>query len=107
MPNKPIVRKPKDLIPSIRKIDKLSAVLQKLPPEAFMKAIDIVTDVIRANKIMDARQQEFEHSLVTIREIHMDKKERLHLLMGILREVNLDEASQRRLVEAICKIAED
>jgi hypothetical protein len=86
--------------------DRFSAVFQTIPPEAITRIVDVVADVIRASKIMEAQQQRFEHDLAMLREGNMDRKERLQLLAVLLREAGLSEALQDKLVESICKIAE-
>lgn len=82
------------------------ALLEKLPPEAILKVVDVVSDVIRANKVMDGREQEFQHQLTMMREKNIDKKEKLNLLSLLLANPRLAENSLAQIVTAICNIAE-
>jgi hypothetical protein len=84
----------------------VTAALEKVPVEAVIKVVDLVADVVRANKIMQGRGQEFEHTLALLREGNMDRKERMSMLSHLLMQIQLSEEAQMRLVEGICKIAE-
>ena len=52
----------------------VTAALEKVPVEAVIKVVDLVADVIRANKIMESRGQEFEHKFTLLREGNLDRK---------------------------------
>lgn len=84
----------------------LERVLDRVPPEAVTKAIEIVADVVRANKVIEARAQEFEHELSTLRESNIDRKDRMGMLIDLLGRMRLPNEVQSRVVESICKIAE-
>jgi hypothetical protein len=86
--------------------DSLSVVLEKVPAEAVMSIVDLVVGVVRANKIMEGREQEFQHTVAKLRETNLDRKERMAMLAGLLRELDLKEEPQLRLIESICRIAE-
>jgi len=82
------------------------AALEKVPVEAVTKVIDLVADVVRANKMMEGKEQEFEHKLTLLREGNLDRKERMSVLSNLLMQIQLSEEAQMRLVDSICKIAE-
>jgi len=80
--------------------------LEKIPAEAVIKVVDLIVDVVRANKVMEGREQEFQHTIIKLRETNLDRKERMGMLANLLRELDLKEDAQMRLVEGICRIAE-
>lgn len=82
------------------------AALEKLPAEAIITVVDLVADVIRANKIMESRDQEFEHKFSLLREGNLDRKQRMSMLSDLLLQIEFSEEAQMRLVNSICKIAE-
>ncbi|MGO9572356.1 MAG: hypothetical protein ACLP5H_32980 [Desulfomonilaceae bacterium] len=86
--------------------DVLIAALDKIPAEAIISVVDLVADVVRANKTMEGRSQEFEQTLVVLREKNMDRKERMATLSSLLRNLNLNDDAQMKLVDSICRIAE-
>lgn len=84
----------------------VAAALEKIPVEAVVKVIDLIADVVRADKTMQGRSQEFEHKLTLLREGNMDRRERMSMLSNLLLQIDLTEEAQMRLVDSICKIAE-
>jgi hypothetical protein len=84
----------------------VSAALEKVPVEAVMRVVDLVADIVKANKIMEGRSQEFEHKLTLLREGNLDRKERMSMLSNLLLQLEFSEETQIRLVESICRIAE-
>ena len=92
--------------PGVSSIQNLGQVLDKVPPEAIVKAVEIVADVLRANKVMEARDQEFEHELTILQEGNLDRKERLRLLIDLVARTSLPDDAQSRIIDSICNIAE-
>ncbi len=89
-----------------RRGDVVIAAIEKIPPQAILSVVDIIADVARSTKAMEESRLDFEQTLTTLREKHMDRKERMAMLAGLLRELNLAEKAQAQLVESICRIAE-
>jgi hypothetical protein len=84
----------------------LTAALEKVPVEAVIKVVDLVAEVVKANKVMESKGQEFEHQFTLLREGNMDRKDRMSMLSHLLMQIEFSEAAQMRLVESICRIAE-
>ena len=84
----------------------VTAVLEKIPTEAILKVVDLVADVARANKTIEGKSQEFEHTLTMLREGNLDRRERMSMLSNLLTQMDLNEEAQMRLVDSICRIAE-
>lgn len=92
--------------PEASSLQALKHVLDRVPPEAITKAVDIIADVVRANKVIEAREQEFEHELSMLREINLDRKDRLRMLIDLMARISLTDDAQSRIVDSVCKIAE-
>ena len=86
--------------------DKSLEILDRIPKEAMSKIVDLFVDVVRANKIMDANEQKFEHEIEKIRENHSDRKHRMETLGMILNHPNISEKDRSMLIQSICHIAE-
>ena len=81
-------------------------VLDKLPPEAVFKVVDTVCDIIKANKSMDSKDQEFEQRLAIMRETNSNSKDNMKLLMALIFKSELSEDIIGKIVTSICNIAE-
>ena len=84
----------------------IGVLLNALPLETIGNVVSILRDVIHANKIMENNRQEFEHQLQMLQEKHLDRKERLQLLMGLVSSPNMPEGCIEKIVDSICNIAE-
>jgi hypothetical protein len=42
--------------------------VEKLPPEAIIKIVDIIADIAHANKILEGNDQAFQQNLTMLRE---------------------------------------
>lgn len=80
--------------------------VEKLPPEAILKIVDVIADIARANKILEGNDQEFRQNLTMLREKHLDRKDRMSLLNIILSNPQLSEKDISQIVTSICNIAE-
>lgn len=83
------------------------SLLEKLPPEAVITIVEVFADVVRANKTMEGKDQEFQHQLVMLREKNLSRKESLALLSTLLSHPQLSQEDISIVVTAICNIAED
>ena len=88
-------------------MEKSFEILANVPPQVFLEIIETFSHTIKANKIMEGRQQEFEHQLTLIKETNLDTKERINMLVQLLQSQDFPEKAQMTLVETICKIAEE
>lgn len=86
--------------------EKSLAILDKVPPDVMIKITETIFDIAKANKTMEGKQQEFEHQLTLIREGNFDRKERATMLVQLLKDMDLPEPAQIKLIDSICKIAE-
>ncbi|MCK6627205.1 MAG: hypothetical protein L6R45_18775 [Anaerolineae bacterium] len=80
--------------------------VEKLPPEAIIKIVDIIGDIAHANKILEGNDQAFQQNLTMLREKNLDRKDRLDLLSAILSSPQLSEKDISQIVTSICNIAE-
>lgn len=80
--------------------------LEKLPPEAILEVAKTASEVLKANKVMEGREQEFSHKIELVKEKNSDRKERINILSSILNNPEVPKDSKSEIVRSICRIAE-
>lgn len=81
-------------------------VLTRVPPSAWFRLLDGIAQVIKSRALAAERQAEFERTLLTLRDTHDRKMDKLRLLSELIRSDVLDAEQRSRMVDIICKAAE-
>ena len=84
----------------------MNKLLDKLPADAIINVVNVVGEVIKANKLMEIKDQEFQNQIQIIQSQNTDRNERLRLLMEFIANPKMPETSVSQIVSSICKIAE-
>lgn len=80
-------------------------VLRALPPEAIVKAVEVIGDVIRARTALSARNAEFLAELEVLRTKSADRERVMTLVSNLLLGAVINDEAKMKLVDTICQLA--
>jgi hypothetical protein len=92
--------------PQLDKFNQVLKIIDKLPIEAISEGVKTWSYVVKANKMMDKNQKEFEHKIALVKNNNTDKKDMIKILIEILSFPEVKDDMRMQLITSICNIAE-
>lgn len=80
-------------------------VLRALPPEAVVKVVDIIGDVVRSRARLAEKHDDFLRDMAKMRETNDSRTRVMSTLSALLLDAELNDDAKLRLVNAICELA--
>lgn len=80
-------------------------VLRSLPPEAIIKVVDIIGDIVRARAAMSRKHADFLAELEILRSKSGARERALALLSDLLLNAEINDEAKMKLVDTICQFA--
>ena len=76
-----------------------------LPPEAIVKVVDIVGDIIRTKATLTLKHADFVNDMSRIRETNTGRERLMATLSSLLTGAEINDEAKLRLVDTICTLA--
>jgi hypothetical protein len=80
-------------------------VLKSLPPEAIVKVVDIVGDVVRARVTFAQKHADFLHEIDLMRQTAGNRERVLSMVSTLLLSAEINDDAKMKLVDTICQLA--
>jgi len=79
--------------------------IQSLPPDAILKVIDVIGDVVRTRASMAEKHAGFLREMATLREKDGARERVMRMVADLLLNAEVNDEAKMRLVDTICQIA--
>ena len=79
--------------------------VKRLPPEAIIKVIEIVGDIIRTTSTITIKHADFINDMNRTRETNAGRERLMTTLSSLLTGAEINEEAKLRLVDTICTLA--
>lgn len=80
-------------------------IVRNLPPEALLKVIDVVGDLIRTHARLAEKNADFLRDMDRMRQTSVDRERLMDRLISLLRDNDLNDDQKMRLIDTVCQLA--
>lgn len=80
-------------------------VLRSLPPEAIIKVVDIIGDILRARAVLSQKHADFLGELEILRSKSGARERAMALVSDLLLNAEINDDAKMKLVDTICQLA--
>jgi len=87
------------------KLTVVTDVVKGLPPEAIVKVVDIVGDIIRTKATLTLKHADFMNEMNRMRETNAGRERLMTTLSSLLIGPEINDEAKMRLVDTICTLA--